>query len=46
MEWFGDASQLKELAAASDYLSVHVPHTTKTHHMVNAEVFDVMKPTR
>lgn len=45
VEWFGAPDQLAELAAASDFLSVHVPNTSKTRRMVNAEIFAVMKPT-
>lgn len=43
VEWFGDPGQLKELAAGSHFLSVHVPLTSKTRKMVNREVLSVMK---
>lgn len=45
VEWFGDPSQLADLAAASDFLSVHVPNTSKTRRMVNRDIFGVMKPS-
>lgn len=45
VEWFGDPGQLMELAAASDFLSVHVPLTSKTRKLVNREVLHVMKPS-
>lgn len=41
VEWFGDPSQLADLAAASDFLSVHVPNTSKTRRMVNRAIFAV-----
>ncbi|HZQ06137.1 MAG TPA: NAD(P)-dependent oxidoreductase [Anaerolineae bacterium] len=43
VEWFGDPRQLQDLAAASDFLSIHVPNTPKTRHMVNREIFNAMK---
>lgn len=36
---------LDELAARSDYLSIHVPHTPETNAMVNAAFLSRMKPT-
>lgn len=45
VEWFGAPGQLAELAAASDFLSVHVPNTSKTRKMVNREILSVMKPS-
>ena len=35
----------QEIAKRSDYVSPHTYLTPKTHHMVNAEFFDLMKPT-
>ncbi len=35
---------LKELAACVDVLTVHVPLTTDTHHLVDAEVIGAMRP--
>jgi D-3-phosphoglycerate dehydrogenase len=35
----------QEIARRSDYVSPHTYLTPKTHHMVNAEFFDLMKPT-
>jgi len=34
---------LDELLARSDYVSVHVPHTPETHHILDAEAFAKMK---
>lgn len=45
VEWFGTPDKLAEMAAASDFLSVHVPNTSKTRKMVNADIFAVMKPS-
>jgi D-3-phosphoglycerate dehydrogenase len=35
----------QEIAKRSDYVSPHTYLTPKTHHMVGAEFFDLMKPT-
>ncbi len=37
--------ELNELLAASDYISLHVPATPETKHMLGAEQFSRMKPT-
>jgi D-3-phosphoglycerate dehydrogenase len=34
---------LDELLARSDYVSLHVPHTPDTHHIIAAEEFEKMK---
>lgn len=34
---------LDELLSAADYISLHVPHTPETHHILNAEAFAKMK---
>lgn len=36
---------LDELLAKSDYVSLHVPLTAKTHHMIGAAELGMMKPT-
>ena len=36
---------LDELLANSDYVSLHVPLTAKTHHMIGAAELGMMKPT-
>jgi len=38
-------ASLDELAAQSDVLSLHTPGGPETHHMVNARLLDLMKPT-
>jgi len=38
-----DVSSLEELAASCDVISVHVPLTTKTSHLVNAEFIDSLR---
>lgn len=45
VEFLGGPEQLLEMAAHADFLSVHVPLTTKTHHMVDRRVLQAMKPT-
>jgi len=34
---------LDELLARSDYISLHVPHTPETHHIIGTEAFEKMK---
>ncbi|MBA7674225.1 Glyoxylate/hydroxypyruvate reductase B [subsurface metagenome] len=36
---------LSDLFSSSDYISLHVPLTKETYHMVNAGVLDTMKKT-
>lgn len=36
---------LEELFRQSDAISIHVPYTEQTHHMVNKETLAMMKPT-
>ncbi len=38
------ACDLKALFRESDVVSLHVPLTTETHHLVNEELFSIMKP--
>ncbi len=37
--------ELEDLLRTSDFISVHVPLTPETHHMINAETLSRMKPT-
>jgi D-3-phosphoglycerate dehydrogenase len=39
------SASLEELLAASDYVSIHVPLTKQTHHLIGAEQLASMKPT-
>lgn len=39
------AVSMEELLRTSDFISVHVPLTAETHHMINAETLRLMKPT-
>jgi glyoxylate reductase len=39
------AGSLKELLAASDFVTIHVPLSPQTHHLIGAPEFAVMKPT-
>ncbi|MEO0079177.1 MAG: hydroxyacid dehydrogenase [candidate division WOR-3 bacterium] len=41
---FGKLTTLDELLAQSDFISLHVPKTTETTHLINAEAFAKMKP--
>lgn len=34
-----------DLVKQSDYVSMHIPHTEKTHHIINKEILALMKPT-
>ena len=35
---------LKKLCENSDVISIHLPLNTDTHHLINKELFDIMKP--
>jgi D-3-phosphoglycerate dehydrogenase len=37
--------RLSDLAAQADYLTLHLPLTEQTHHMIDASVLAAMKPT-
>lgn len=37
--------ELKDLLTQSDYISLHVPHTPETNHMIGAEQLACMKPS-
>lgn len=40
-----ELAALEELFRQSDAISIHVPYTGQTHHMVNKETLALMKPT-
>lgn len=40
-----EPADLEELFRQSDAVSIHVPYTEQTHHMVNKETLALMKPT-
>ncbi|MCD6246314.1 3-phosphoglycerate dehydrogenase [candidate division WOR-3 bacterium] len=35
--------ELNELLKTADFISMHLPHTDQTHHMISKEQFDMMK---
>ena len=37
--------EFAELMGKSDFISLHLPHTPKTHHIVNEQMISKMKPT-
>ncbi len=41
----GTLVTLSELLASSDFVSIHVPLTPETHHLIDAEALERMKPT-
>jgi phosphoglycerate dehydrogenase-like enzyme len=45
LSFFGGPEDLDILLRQADYLSIHTPLTTKTHHLINHESFRLMKPT-
>ncbi len=45
LSFFGGPEDLDILLRQSDYLSIHTPLTTKTHHLINRESLGLMKPT-
>lgn len=45
VSWLGGPEQLPELAAAADFISLHVPLTPATRQLVSRAVLGVMKPT-
>jgi D-3-phosphoglycerate dehydrogenase len=45
VDFFGDRSHLDRVLAEADYLSLHVPLTSETRHIINRRSFDLMKPT-
>ncbi len=38
-------ASLDELLSQADYVSLHLPHTSKSHHMLNKEKLSLMKPS-
>ena len=45
LNFFGSPDDLDILLKQSDYLSIHTPLTSKTHHLINRASFALMKPT-
>ena len=40
-----ERANLRHLCSSSDFISIHVPLTPDTHHLVNAELLSLMRPT-
>jgi D-3-phosphoglycerate dehydrogenase len=40
---YADQVSLNDLLAQADYISLHVPHTEETHHIIDADAIDNMK---
>jgi D-3-phosphoglycerate dehydrogenase len=45
LDFFGSADGLEKLLRESDYLSIHTPYTSKTHHLIHRENLKLMKPS-
>ena len=45
VDWYGSPADLVQLLEESDYVSLHVPLTRETRHMISAEMLARMKPT-
>ncbi len=45
LDFFGTPDDLSKLLKESDFLSLHTPLTSKTHHLINRQSFNLMKPT-
>lgn len=45
VEFLGGLPQLDQVLAEADYLSLHVPLTPTTRHMIDGHAFELMKPT-
>ena len=45
LDFFGSPDDLEQLLRESDFLSIHTPLTSKTHHLINRESFKLMKPS-
>jgi len=40
-----ERANLRHLCSSSDFISIHVPLTPDTHHLVNSELLSLMRPT-
>ncbi|MDD3465017.1 MAG: D-glycerate dehydrogenase [Candidatus Cloacimonetes bacterium] len=40
-----ERADLRHLCSSSDFISIHAPLTPDTHHLVNAELLSLMRPT-
>ena len=45
LDFCGRPEDLGKLLRESDFLSVHTPLTSRTHHLINRKSFELMKPT-
>ena len=45
VSFFGGSGELAHVIAEADYLSLHIPHTAATRHMIGRQQFELMKST-
>jgi D-3-phosphoglycerate dehydrogenase / 2-oxoglutarate reductase len=45
VDFFGTSEDIDKLLAEADYISLHVPITSKSRHLINKRAFGLMKPT-
>jgi phosphoglycerate dehydrogenase-like enzyme len=45
LDFFGDPSQLDRILSEADFISLHVPLTSKTRHLIDRRALSLMKPT-
>ena len=38
------ASTLEEVCSQSDYITIHIPYMSETHHIINSDLLKIMKP--
>jgi phosphoglycerate dehydrogenase-like enzyme len=45
IEFFGGSQDIEKVLQEADYVSLHVPLTSKTRHLINKTTLELMKPT-